>query len=48
VFGIADQNFNQLMPDVRLSESVLLVDIEGGEFDLLTNNVLNKLKNSIF
>lgn len=47
VFGIADQNFNQLMPDVRLSESVLLVDIEGGEFDLLTNNVLNKLKNSI-
>jgi len=48
VGGIADKNFyNALSQDAQRS-AVILVDIEGGEFDLLDRDVFSALKDAIF
>ncbi len=46
ILGYADESFDSLIPDIQLSESVVLIDIEGAEFNLLTSNLIDKLKNS--
>lgn len=47
VYGVADENFDQQIPDVSLAQTVMLIDIEGGEFDLLDALLLQKLKRSL-
>ncbi len=47
VFGKANNDFIKLLPFDILSSAVFLIDIEGGEFDLLTTEVLDQLKQSI-
>jgi hypothetical protein len=47
IYGAADQSFVGAIENVELHKSVLLVDIEGGEFDLLDEAVLLQLKESI-
>ncbi len=47
IFGYADENFDSLIPTLVLSETVVLIDIEGGEFELLNERVLGKLQQSI-
>lgn len=44
--GIATQDFIDEFAQSICDTSVLLIDIEGGEFDLLTKNVFEKFKNS--
>ena len=45
--GIAKNNFYEDLPAEDLNESVLFVDIEGGEFDLFDKNLFKKFKESI-
>lgn len=47
IHGKAEQDFFRLLPADQLSSSVLLIDIEGGEFDLFDANLFKVLKNSI-
>lgn len=47
VFGYADASFDRLIPGVNLAQAVMLVDIEGGEFDLLTEALLRKLQETV-
>lgn len=47
IFGEADDNFDKKLPREKLERSVILVDIEGAEFDLLTPALFDKMKNSI-
>lgn len=47
IHGIAEKDFLKHIPVDQLSKSVLLVDIEGGEFDLFDYNLFEILKNSI-
>ena len=47
VFGHADKDFYTLLPEGILEKSVVLVDIEGGEFDLLDRNFFNIFSKSI-
>ena len=47
LYGEADSNFTQNIDSVDLQRAVLLVDIEGAEFDLLTEQTLEKLKNTV-
>ena len=46
IFGEANVNsfLSVLSSDVDLLDCVILIDIEGGEYDLLTDKVLNELK----
>lgn len=45
--GIAKNNFYNELPPSALSNSVLLIDIEGAEFELLDKNTFNAFRNSI-
>jgi tRNA G37 N-methylase Trm5 len=45
--GLADQNFMDLIPNNELKKALILCDIEGGEFDLFTDEALIKLKNNL-
>jgi hypothetical protein len=47
VYGGADSNFLSTLPDLPLDQCAFLIDIEGGEFDLLSLGVLSKLQNSV-
>jgi len=47
IHGIADRRFVDAIGSDHLSKSVLLIDIEGGEFDLLDEEMLGSLKESI-
>jgi len=47
IHGTADANFFDLMPSEARSRSVILIDIEGGEFDLLSPGVLSTLRGCI-
>lgn len=47
IFGYADENFDQKIPDVALAQTIVLIDIEGGEFDLLNEPLLQKLNKSM-
>lgn len=47
IFGKADSGFEKNLPKDKLERSVILVDIEGAEFDLLTSVLFEKMKNSI-
>ena len=47
IHGIAERDFAKYLPADRLSTSVLLVDIEGGEFDLFDRRMLEVFKGSI-
>lgn len=47
IYGKAEQDFFKLLSPDQLSSSVLLIDIEGGEFDLLNSSLFNALKGSI-
>jgi hypothetical protein len=47
IFGKADSNIDQYLPEGKLEKSVILVDIEGAEFDLLTPVLFEKMKDSI-
>jgi hypothetical protein len=45
--GKADKDFYKYFSDSDAAQSVLFLDIEGGEFDLLHSEVLKKFRNSI-
>lgn len=45
--GIADKNFVNDFSNEELQNSVLFVDIEGGEFDLFDSNIFHSFYNSI-
>jgi hypothetical protein len=45
--GIAKKNFYNELPSKVLSNSVLLIDIEGAEFELLDKSTFNAFSNSI-
>jgi hypothetical protein len=47
VFGIAEWDFYSKVPDSALSNSVLLVDIEGAEFGVLSAETFKRFSNSI-
>ena len=47
IFEKADKNFYKYLPEAIVNNSSLLVDIEGAEFDILTEKVLKKFSNSI-
>lgn len=47
VFGYADARFYESLTEAQLSAAVILIDIEGGEFDLLTDELLVKLKDAM-
>lgn len=47
IHGKAEKDFFKLLSPGQLSSSVLLIDIEGGEFDLLDANLFKALKGSI-
>lgn len=47
VFGYADSRFYESLPEESLSSAVVLIDIEGGEFDLLTDELLVRLKGAM-
>ena len=47
-FGAADRNFYSLIPSEHLDLSVVLVDIEGGEFDIFYAETFLSMRNSIF
>jgi hypothetical protein len=47
IHGTADRDFYEIIPAAERSKSVLLVDIEGGEFDLLTEDVFRAFERSI-
>lgn len=46
ILGAADANSIAEIPESRLKKSLLIVDIEGAEFNLLTDQVLDKLQES--
>jgi hypothetical protein len=47
IHGSADQTFHSLIPEAERSGAVLLVDIEGGEFDLLDDEMLRAFRRAI-
>jgi len=47
IHGKAEKDFFKLLSRDQLSHSVLLIDIEGGEFDLLDTNFFKAFKGSI-
>jgi len=47
IYGKATANFYNLIPEFNLENTVLLVDIEGGEFDLLGYECLKAFSKSI-
>lgn len=47
IYGKADRDFYRHIPSAKRSNSVLLIDIEGGEFELLTDEVMNEFKQSV-
>lgn len=47
IYGKADIDFYRIIPAEKRATSVLLIDIEGGEFDLLTDDVLREFKNAV-
>lgn len=47
IHGIADANFYKQLSQDELERSVLFIDIEGGEFDLLTKAMFNVFKKSV-
>ena len=47
IYGIAEKDFYKVIPDEELRNSVLFVDIEGGEFDLLDQDTFKIFKDSI-
>ena len=49
IFSKANENFLDLIKDkIELEKTLFLFDIEGDEFKLLKENILEKLKNSLF
>lgn len=46
VFGYADSEFDKALPQIDWSSVVLLVDIEGAEFALFTEPLIERLKNA--
>lgn len=47
IHGLAEKNFYELLPDAVMDGSVMLVDIEGGEFDLFDAAIFEKFKKSL-
>jgi hypothetical protein len=47
IHGYADRNFYKAIDPLRLPTSVLLVDIEGGEFSLLDREPLSIFRKSV-
>jgi hypothetical protein len=50
ILGTAQANFLSTLTDifaVDLAKTLFLIDIEGGEFDLLTSQNLNKMRDSV-
>ncbi len=47
IHGIADSNFDQFLSIDELERAVILIDIEGGEFDILNPSTLQRLSRSI-
>ncbi len=47
IYGIAEKDFYKVILDEQLRNSVLFVDIEGGEFDLLDQDTFKVFKDSI-
>lgn len=45
IFGEAEQDFYKLIPNRDLNNALILVDIEGAEFDVFNENTLRALKN---
>jgi len=47
IFGTADDKFLENISSAQIAESLVLLDIEGGEFSVLTEHNLRKLSNSV-
>lgn len=47
IYGLASQTALLSLPELENRKTLVLIDIEGGEFDLLTEAVINKLADSI-
>ena len=47
IHGVATKDFYKLIPNINLSHSVMLVDIEGAEFDLFDYECLKTFRKSI-
>lgn len=48
VFGKADRNFHSLIPSDARKRAVVIVDIEGAEFDILSTDVFVAFSHSVF
>jgi hypothetical protein len=47
IFGAADAHSFRQVPEADLSQAVILIDVEGAEFDILTDECLRQLARSI-
>jgi len=47
IFGVADQTLPKLLGDTNWSDTIVLCDIEGGEFDLFNDTFLRELKGAM-
>lgn len=47
IHGIAEADFHTVLPESAIDNSVLLIDIEGKEFDILTSKTLERFANSV-
>ena len=47
IHGIAEMNFHTALPESATGDSVLLIDIEGAEFDILTAKTFERFTNSV-
>lgn len=47
IHGIADSEFHAVLPPSAISNSTLLIDIEGAEFDILTPEMFERFSSSV-
>lgn len=47
IHGIAEADFHTALPESAIENSVLLIDIEGAEFDILTAKTFERFANSV-
>lgn len=47
IHGIAEADFHTALPESAIENSVLLIDIEGAEFDILTAQTFERFANSV-
>jgi hypothetical protein len=47
IFGRAGPDFDNALSSEELARSVILIDVEGAEFEILTNSTLQRLRHSV-